>query len=108
METHSSMGRPGIATDPAKPGVIQTSFGLLDPNPTTGEQILPRNFGRGPAIILFASVLPRHSSWAAEGKPTNRELAAEVSSSGASPRANLQRAAAKALEGRAAATQSPS
>jgi hypothetical protein len=27
-------GRPGIATDPAKPGVIQTSYGLLDPNPT--------------------------------------------------------------------------
>lgn len=45
--------RPGIATDPAKPGVIQTSYGLLDPNPTTGEQILPRNFGRGPAITLF-------------------------------------------------------
>lgn len=25
-------GRPGIATDPAKPGVIQTSYGLQDPN----------------------------------------------------------------------------
>lgn len=45
-------GRPGIATDPNKPGVIQTSYGLLDPNPTAGEQILPRNFGRGPGIIM--------------------------------------------------------
>jgi carboxypeptidase family protein len=46
-------GRPGIATDPAKPGVIQTSYGLLDPNPTPDERMLPRNFGRGPGIILF-------------------------------------------------------
>jgi hypothetical protein len=41
--------RPGIAADPAKPGVIQTRYGLLDPNPSPGEQILGRNFGRGPA-----------------------------------------------------------
>jgi hypothetical protein len=41
-------GRPGIATDPSRPGIIQTPYGLLDPNPTLGERILPRNFGRGP------------------------------------------------------------
>lgn len=40
--------RPGIATDPNKPGLIQTSYGLHDPNPTPGERILSRNFGRGP------------------------------------------------------------
>lgn len=45
--------RPGIALDPAKPGVIETPYGLLDPNPSPGETILPRNFGRGPAIVLF-------------------------------------------------------
>jgi carboxypeptidase family protein len=44
-------GRPGIATDPTKPGVIQTPYGLLDPNPAPGERILPRNFGRGPGSI---------------------------------------------------------
>ena len=43
--------RPGIATDPTRPGVIQTAYGLLDPNPSPGEQILHRNFGRGPALI---------------------------------------------------------
>ena len=42
-------GRPGIATDPNKPGVIATPYGLLDPNPSPGEKILSRNFGRGPA-----------------------------------------------------------
>jgi hypothetical protein len=40
--------RPGIATDPNKAGLIRTSYGLLDPNPTAGERLLPRNSGRGP------------------------------------------------------------
>jgi hypothetical protein len=43
--------RPGIATDPTRPGLIQTSYGLLDPNPIPGEQILGRNFGRGPGMM---------------------------------------------------------
>ena len=41
-------GRPGIASDPNKTGVIQTTYGLLDPNPIAGERLLPRNYGRGP------------------------------------------------------------
>ena len=44
-------GRPGIATGPNKPGLIATKYGLLDPNPTPDEKILPRNFGRGPGQI---------------------------------------------------------
>lgn len=44
-------GRPGIATDPSKPGLIQTQYGLLDPNPSPGEPILGRNYGRGPSLI---------------------------------------------------------
>jgi hypothetical protein len=43
--------RPGIATDPNTPGVIQTPYGLLDPNPKPGEAILPRNFGRSPGSV---------------------------------------------------------
>ncbi len=30
--------RPGIATDPTRPGLIQTSYGLLDPNPESWEK----------------------------------------------------------------------
>ncbi|HEV2495182.1 MAG TPA: hypothetical protein VG204_19140 [Terriglobia bacterium] len=45
--------RPGLATGPTKPGLILTKYGLLDPNPSPGETILPRNYGRGPAIVLF-------------------------------------------------------
>lgn len=45
--------RPGIATDPSKPGLVSTSYGLLDPSPSAGEVLLPRNDGRGPAQINF-------------------------------------------------------
>src|SRR5437879_12716396 len=44
-------GRPDIAADPNRPGVIQTAYGLLDPNPTPDERILHRNYGRGPGTI---------------------------------------------------------
>ena len=43
--------RPGIATDPTKPGIISTPYGLLDPNPSPGEVTLPRNSGRGPGLF---------------------------------------------------------
>jgi len=44
-------GRPGIPTDLTKPGLIQTRYGLLDPNPTADEKTLSRNFGRGPGTV---------------------------------------------------------
>jgi hypothetical protein len=44
--------RPGIATDLSRPGLIHTSYGWLDPNPTPEEQILSRNYGRGPGQML--------------------------------------------------------
>jgi hypothetical protein len=45
--------RPGISLDPNKPGLIQTQYGLLDPNPIPGEPTLSRNYGRGPGYVLF-------------------------------------------------------
>jgi hypothetical protein len=44
-------GRPGVATGSDRPGLIQTGYGLLDPNPTIGEPLLSRNYGRGPGQI---------------------------------------------------------
>jgi hypothetical protein len=44
-------GRPAFATDRSRPGLVQTSYGLLDPNPIPGEQLLPRNYGRGPGQV---------------------------------------------------------
>ena len=43
--------RPAFATDLNKPGVVVTQWGAFDPNPTAGEQIIPRNFGSGPGSI---------------------------------------------------------
>jgi hypothetical protein len=44
--------RPGIAIDRTKPGLIQTAYGLLDPNPTLNQPTLTRNFGRGPGQLM--------------------------------------------------------
>jgi hypothetical protein len=44
--------RPGLGADPSKPGLIQTRYGLLDPNPSPGEKVLGRNSGRGPFQIM--------------------------------------------------------
>jgi hypothetical protein len=43
--------RPAFATDLTKPGVIITRFGAFNPNPTVGDQIIPRNFGSGPSSL---------------------------------------------------------
>jgi hypothetical protein len=60
--------RPGIATDPEKPGVIATKYGLLDPNPTPGEQILPRNSGRGPGSVMFNLPISRVFAFGPKGE----------------------------------------
>jgi hypothetical protein len=43
--------RPAFATDLTRPGVVVTRFGAFDPNPTTGQTIIPRNFGNGPSFF---------------------------------------------------------
>jgi hypothetical protein len=45
--------RPAFATDLNEPGVIVTPYGALDPTPSPGQKIIPRNIGRGPG---FASI----------------------------------------------------
>lgn len=45
--------RPSFASDPNKPGIIKTIYGLLDPNPSFGDLLIPRNLGRGPKSIDF-------------------------------------------------------
>ncbi len=58
--------RPAIATNASQPGVVHTSYGFLDPNPSLGEATLPRNFGRGPGLysvdlrLARTFVLGRH------------------------------------------------
>jgi len=43
--------RPAFATDLNEPGVIMTPFGALDPTPSPGQKIIPRNIGRAPGFV---------------------------------------------------------
>jgi hypothetical protein len=40
--------RPAFASGPG-PGIIDTPYGYLNPNPSPGEALIPRNLGTGPA-----------------------------------------------------------
>jgi len=51
--------RPAFALDASKPGVIDTPYGLLDPNPAAGDRLIPRNLGRGPVTSEFDMGLSR-------------------------------------------------
>jgi hypothetical protein len=42
--------RPSLA-NAGDPGAIVTSFGIFNPIPLAGEQIIPRNFGQGPGFV---------------------------------------------------------
>lgn len=43
--------RPALASDPSQPGVIVTRLGAFDPTPSTGQPLIPRNFGTGPPFF---------------------------------------------------------
>jgi len=60
--------RPGFATDPSKPGVIATRYGLLDPNPSAGERLVPRNYGRGPGQMMVNLRVAKTFGFGAERK----------------------------------------
>lgn len=51
--------RPAFASSPNQPGVISTPFGLFDPNPSPGEPLVPRNYGRGPGLVIVNLRLAR-------------------------------------------------
>ncbi|MBA3768210.1 MAG: TonB-dependent receptor, partial [Acidobacteria bacterium] len=55
--------RPAFATDLTKPGVVVTRFGAFDPFPAPGQEIIPRNFGNGPAFFAVNLGLSRTFSF---------------------------------------------
>lgn len=59
--------RPSLA-NPGDPGAIVTAFGTFNPDPLSGEAIIPRNFGQGP---VFASVNLGVSKTFGFGPPPN-------------------------------------
>ena len=63
--------RPGISPDPSKPGLIQTQYGLLDPNPAPGEPTLSRNFGRGPGYLMLNLRLTKLFEFGGQSTPAS-------------------------------------
>ena len=64
--------RPAFATDLTKPGVLTTRWGVFDPNPTLGEQIIPRNFGTGPASLTTRLGISKTFGFGTEGAPARQ------------------------------------
>ncbi len=54
--------RPALATDFTKPGVVNTPFGVFDPNPAPGQAIIPRNFGTW-SIVLYGQPSDQSCFW---------------------------------------------
>jgi hypothetical protein len=51
--------RPSFATDPSKPNLIRTPHGILDPNPSPNDELIPRNLGRGQKNVVFNSSISK-------------------------------------------------
>ncbi len=51
--------RPAFATDLSKPGLIETKYGILDPNPSPTDRLIPRNLGRGSKNLVFNSYVSK-------------------------------------------------
>jgi hypothetical protein len=51
--------RPAFAPDLSKPGLIRTEYGVLDPNPSPTDKLIPRNLGRGSKSITFNSSISK-------------------------------------------------
>ena len=75
-------GRPGVATDPNKIGVVSTPYGLLDPSPVAGQQLLSRNYGRGPGQIMLNLRVGRTFTFGRSGEG-NPAAAAPMGGAGA-------------------------
>jgi hypothetical protein len=87
-------GRPGIPTDPNKPGLIRTRYGLLDPNPSPDERILGRNYGRGPGLIRVNLRVSKAIGFGPEsGRPGGDQRAAP----GAAPAPSVAQASGRGL-----------
>ena len=71
--------RPGLATNPNQPGVLNTPFGLLDPNPGPGEMILPRNYGRNPGMFNVNLRLAKTFGFGPDRAQASSQLSGSVS-----------------------------
>ena len=55
--------RPAFASDPTKPGLVASKYGVLDPDPAPGDRLIPLNLGRGPVNVYFNSWISKRFSF---------------------------------------------
>lgn len=51
--------RPAFASDLTKPNLVKTEYGILDPNPSPTDAIVPRNLARGPATFNLDTIFDK-------------------------------------------------
>lgn len=69
--------RPSFAKNLNKPNLVYTEYGVLDPNPAPGDEIIPRNLGRGPKYVMANMSLTKTFKFGedkANKKPAKRTL----------------------------------
>jgi outer membrane receptor for ferrienterochelin and colicin len=69
--------RPSFATDLTKKGLISTPYGVLDPNPSATDKLIPRNLGRGSTTFTFDTGIGKSFGFGedkANKKPPKRSL----------------------------------
>ena len=64
------MERPAIATTTTGINIINTRFGVFDINPSPGQEIIPRNTGKGPGFFSFNTIISRTFAFG-KTAPTN-------------------------------------
>jgi hypothetical protein len=70
--------RPAFASA-GDPGAIITPFGIFNPNPKPGDQIIPRNFGNGPGLV---SINMNFSKTIGFGPPPSRSFPGQARAGG--------------------------
>ncbi len=60
--------RPAFATDLSEFGIVNSRFGAFDPTPDPGDQIIPRNYGRGPKFFIINLRASREFGFGGGGK----------------------------------------
>jgi len=51
--------RPAFATDPTRPSVVRTAYGVFDTSPIAGQAIIPVNYGQSPSLISLSAEVYR-------------------------------------------------
>lgn len=74
--------RPAVATDLNKTSVVITRFGAFDLEPGPGQQIIPRNFAKGPAYIGADLSVSKTIGFGATARPAAAASTASAQSGG--------------------------